>query len=109
MNARQRTAVGTFGHIQSAGCLGTREEVIAAHNKFVNGLVAGICKQQIKKCALSSFLKTIARCCFASVLCRTIAGLHGNGSAMVKHHLGQDKTSAGRKTLDTEALLTVWH
>ena len=51
-DARQRTAVGTFGHIQSAGCLGTREAVIAAHNKCVNGLVADICKHQVKRCAL---------------------------------------------------------
>ena len=30
-DARQRTAIGTFGHIQSAGCLGTKEAVIAAY------------------------------------------------------------------------------
>jgi hypothetical protein len=51
---RQRTAIGigTFGHIQSAGCQGNREAVIAAHNKCVNGLFADICKHQVKRCAL---------------------------------------------------------
>ena len=51
-DARQRTAIGTFGHIQSAGCLGTREAVIAAHNKCLNGLMEDICKHQVKRCAL---------------------------------------------------------
>ena len=51
-DARQRTAVGTFWHIQSVRCLGTKEAVIAAHNKCVNGLVADICKHQVKRCAL---------------------------------------------------------
>jgi hypothetical protein len=49
---RQRTAIGTFGHIQSAGCLRTREAVIAAHNKCLNGLIEDICKHQVKRCAL---------------------------------------------------------
>ena len=51
-DARQRTAIGTFGHIQSAGCLGTREAVTAAHNKCLNGLMEDICKHQVKRCAL---------------------------------------------------------
>ena len=51
-DARQRTAIGTFGHIQSAGCLGTREAVIAAHNKCLNGLIEDICRHQVKRWAL---------------------------------------------------------
>ena len=50
-DARQRIAIGTFGHIQSAGCLGTREAVIAAHTKCLNGLMEDICKHQVKRCA----------------------------------------------------------
>ena len=34
------------------GCLGTREAVIAAHNKCLNGLMEDICKHQVKRCAL---------------------------------------------------------
>ena len=52
LEERQRPAIGIFGNLQSAGCLGTREAVIAAHDQCVNGLIVDICKHQGKRCTL---------------------------------------------------------
>ena len=40
---------GTYGHIQSAACIATKESVTAAHNKCLNGLIDAIIKHRKKK------------------------------------------------------------
>jgi hypothetical protein len=40
---------GTYGHIQSAACIATRESVTAAHNKCLNELIDAIIKHRKKK------------------------------------------------------------
>ena len=40
---------GTYGHVQSAACIATRESVTAAHNKCLNELIDAIIKHRKKK------------------------------------------------------------
>ena len=47
---------GTYGHIQSAACLATKEAVTAAHNKCLNALIDAIIKHKKKKSSIT-FIK----------------------------------------------------
>ena len=47
---------GTYGHIQSAACLATKEAVTAAHNKCLNALIDAIIKHKKKKSSIA-FIK----------------------------------------------------
>ena len=47
---------GTYGHIQSAACLATKEAVTAAHNKCLNELIDAIIKHKKKKSSIT-FIK----------------------------------------------------
>ena len=44
---------GTYGHIQSAACLATKEAVTAAHNKCLNALIDAIIKHKKKKSSIA--------------------------------------------------------
>jgi hypothetical protein len=43
---------GTYGHIQSAACLATKESVTAAHDKCLNSLINAIIKHKKKKSSI---------------------------------------------------------
>ena len=43
---------GTYGHIQSAACMATRESVTAAHNKCLNELLQAVIKHRKKKSSI---------------------------------------------------------